>query len=290
MRSNHITVFVIFIVSLIFHEFLLDIFAERLFNPPNPDNRLDFDQINSLIRFMRLSFISVYLFSLFYLLKYLRGHILIKGVPFILVIHLLANNPNLTLIESPFSLGGPYVFSLISAGVVSGLLFYSEREYLYNFVETSVHAVFDTILDVVGFLALIVIPLLVGAGYYGFVPYFIIDLFAESAPGLLFIYFPLFIFILMGIFVVVYQAPFQSFYLYRLIILIGLNLIYSLALFLGDFGSDALFQIHRLSIWVLAIIYLLYLDQVSLSPLKKTADSPKVQKDTSISVLSDDVI
>ena len=287
MRSNHITVFVIFIVSLIFHEFLLDIFIERLNTPIDPETALSSAEIDSLIRFMRLSFISVYLFSLFYLLKYLRGHILIKSVPFFLVIHLIANNPDLSLSESQFSLGEPYLFTLISVGVVGGLLFYSEKEYLYNFVELSVNAMFDTILDVVGFLALIVIPLLVGAMTYGFIPYFVIDLFEEGVPALIFTYFPLFIFILMGIFVVVYEAAFQSFYLYRLIILIGLNLIYSLALFLAEFGGDALFQIHRLSLWVFAIIYLLYLDQVSLSPFKKTDTPPANPNAPPSSVLSD---
>ena len=268
MRNTHITLFILFIASLIGYEFFIDPVIEFIYDQSNRETPLTITQLDSVARFLRLSLASLHLFTLTYLMKYLRGHILIKAVPFLLFIHLLVQNPNLNLISANFSLAEPYIFSLISAGVMVGLFIYTEREYIYNDVEVSVHPIFDNFLDLIGFLSLIVIPLLIDAYSYGFIPYFIIDLFTETPFGFGFVYAPLFVYMLMGIWVVVYQASFQSFYLYRLIILIGLTLIYSFPLFLGNFGSEALISIHRLGLWVLAFIYLMYLNQVSKSPYK----------------------
>lgn len=220
MRNNHITIFVIFIVALIFREFLFDLIVDGLIESGFTEAEYPSAAFDSVVRFMQIGFISVYLFTLFYLIKFLRGNIFIKMIPFLILTHLLVNNPGLSFTESPLSLANPYLFTLISASIMTGLFIYSEREYLYNSAKSSVNPIFDTVLDVLGFLALLMIPFLVNSFNYGFIPYIFYPEYPEASNLLILSFLPLGFYALLGLVVVVYDGHYQSYYLYRLIVLI----------------------------------------------------------------------
>ena len=266
MRNNHIIVFILFIFSLIFREFLFDLIVDQLTFQSFAETENPSAAYDSIIRFLLIGFMSVYLFTLFYLIKFLRGNMFIKIVPLLILTHLLVNNPNLYFVESSLSLANPYLFTLISASIMTGLFIYSEREYLYNTVNDSVNPFFDTALDVLGFLALLMIPFLTNSLNYGFIPYVFYPEYPDSSNLFILSFLPLGFFILLGLVVVVYGGQYKSYYLYRLIVLIGLSFLYVISSGLGFFDSEILFNIHTLGLWLLTLIYSLYFSQVSISP------------------------
>lgn len=266
MRKNHLIVFTIFILALLFREFLFDPIFDQLRESSSTYNEFDYRALDSMIRFLQITFLVVYLFSLFYLIKFLRGNILIKLIPLILLTHLLVNNPNLYFVYSEFSLANPYIFSIISAGIMIGLVVYSEREYLYNSIKTSVNPFFDTMMDVLGFLALISVPFFVESSNYGYIPYVFYNEYPEAYNLFILSFLPIGLFMLLGVFVVIFDGHFKSYYLYRLIILTALSFLYVISSVVGIYDIEVLYDLHKLGLWLLTIIYALYFSQVSISP------------------------
>lgn len=269
MRNNHIIIFILFIGALIFREFLFDIIIDQLRTMSFAEAEYPSAAIDSIIRFLHIGFISVYLFALFYLIKFLRGNIFIKIIPLLILTHLMVNNPSLYFVESSLSLANPYLFTLISASIMTGLFIYSEREYLYNSLKPSVNPFFDTALDVLGFLALIMIPFLANSLNYGFIPYIFYSEYPDPSNLLILSFLPLGFFTLLGLVVVVYEGHFKSYYLYRLIVLIGLSFLYLISDGLGFYDNDLLYNLHTLGLWLLTLIYVFYFSQVSLSPFSE---------------------
>lgn len=268
MRSNHIFMFATFLFALFFREFIYELIFEQLRLSTTEVDGISVEEATSVIVFFRLLFVAVYLYTVIYLIRYLRGPIVIKLIPFVIMSHLLVNNPDLNFINSQYSMAQPYIFTIIAAGTMTGLFIYTERNYLYNTVTFSVHPIFDTFLDTMGILTLIVFPLLVQSGAFGYIPYIFFTEAPESSFITILLYLPLLIFVVLGIFVVVYEGRYQSFYVYRLIIFLGFGLLYFLPFNLGDFGSESLLLIQRTGIWLTTIIYALYLDQISSAPYK----------------------